>query len=203
MRFLVLGPLEVIGDTGDPIPIAGSKERTVLADLIARAGRVVSVDDLIEDLWGEQPPRTAEKTIGSYVSRLRRAPEPTRAAGSTSEIIVTRGNGYTLEVAPDEVDSLRFEGLAERGRQLLDTGRSEDAGSALDEALGLWRGSAYQDYRYTGFGTSEGDRLEELRRSAEEDRVDTRIAAGDASSLIADLEGWFAPSRSESGDGGS
>jgi DNA-binding SARP family transcriptional activator/WD40 repeat protein len=188
MRFLVLGPLEVTDGGGEPIPIAGSKERTVLADLIARAGRVVSVDDLIEDLWGEQPPRTAEKTLGSYVSRLRRALEPTRAAGSTSDVIVTRGNGYTLEVAADEVDSLRFEELAERGRQLLDSGRPEDAGSALDEALGLWRGSAYQEYRYTGFGTSEGERLEELRRSAEEDRVDTRIAAGDASSLIADLE---------------
>jgi WD40 repeat protein/DNA-binding SARP family transcriptional activator len=188
MRFLVLGPLEVIGGTGDPIPIAGSKERTVLADLIARAGHVVSVDDLIEDLWGEQPPRTAEKTLGSYVSRLRRALEPTRAAGSTSDVIVTRGNGYTLEVATDEVDSLRFEELAERGRRLLDSGHPKDAGSALDEALGLWRGSAYQEYRYTGFGTSEGERLEELRRSAEEDRVDTRIAAGDGSSLIADLE---------------
>jgi WD40 repeat protein/DNA-binding SARP family transcriptional activator/energy-coupling factor transporter ATP-binding protein EcfA2 len=188
MRFLVLGPLVVTDGGGVPIPIAGSKERTVLADLIARAGRVVSVDDLIEDLWGEQPPRTAEKTLGSYVSRLRRALEPTRAAGSTSDVIVTRGNGYTLEVATDEVDSLRFEELAERGRRLLDSGRAEDAASALDEALGLWRGSAYQEYRYTGFGTSEGERLEELRRSAEEDRVDTRIAAGDASSLIADLE---------------
>jgi WD40 repeat protein/DNA-binding SARP family transcriptional activator len=182
MRFLVLGPLEVIGATGEPIPIAGSKERTVLAGLISRAGRVVSLDDLIEDLWGEQPPRTAEKTLGSYVSRLRRALEP------TSDLIVTRGNGYALEVAADEIDSLRFEELAEQGRRLLDVGRSDDAGSALDEALGLWRGSAYQDYRYTGFGTSEGERLEELRRSAEEDFVDTRIASGDESSLIADLE---------------
>jgi DNA-binding SARP family transcriptional activator/WD40 repeat protein len=188
MRFLVLGPLEVTDGDGVPIPISGSKERTVLADLIARAGRVVSVDDLIEDLWGEQPPRTAEKTLGSYVSRLRRALEPTRAAGSTSDVIVTRGNGYTLEVAADEIDSLRFEELAERGRRLLDSGRSEDAGSTLDQALGLWRGTAYQEYRYTSFGTPEGERLEELRRSAEEDRVETRITAGDASSLIADLE---------------
>ena len=127
MRFLVLGPLDVIGETGDPIRIAGSKERIVLADLIARAGRVVSVDDLIEDLWGEQPPRTAEKTLGSYVSRLRRALEPTREAGSTSDVIVTRGNGYTLDVATDEIDSLRFEELAERRRQLLDSGRSLEA----------------------------------------------------------------------------
>jgi len=73
MRFLVLGSLEVVTETGDPLPIAGSKERTILAFLLARGGRVVSVDDLIEELWGEHPPRTAEKTVGSYVSRLRRA----------------------------------------------------------------------------------------------------------------------------------
>ena len=104
------------------------------------------------------PPRTAEKTLGSYVSRLRRALEPTREAGSTSDVILTRANGYTLDVGADEVDSLRFEELAERGSQLLYSGRAEDAGSALDEALGLWRGSAYQEYRYTSFGTSESFR---------------------------------------------
>jgi DNA-binding SARP family transcriptional activator len=65
VRFLVLGPLEVVADGGDLLPIAGSKERAVLAFLLARGGRVVSVDDLIEELWGEHPPRTAEKTVGS------------------------------------------------------------------------------------------------------------------------------------------
>jgi DNA-binding SARP family transcriptional activator len=83
VRFLVLGPLEVVADGGDSLPIAGSKERTVLAFLLARWGRVVSVDDLIEELWGEHPPRTAEKTVGSYVSRLR------RASGSVSHLART------------------------------------------------------------------------------------------------------------------
>jgi hypothetical protein len=58
VRFLVLGPLEVVADGGDSLPIAGSKERTVLAFLLARGGRVVSVDDLVEELWGEPPPTT-------------------------------------------------------------------------------------------------------------------------------------------------
>jgi len=66
MRFLVLGPLEVFENGGDPLPIAGSKERTILACLISRAWRVVSTRDLIENLWGEQAPRTAESAyLGS------------------------------------------------------------------------------------------------------------------------------------------
>jgi WD40 repeat protein/DNA-binding SARP family transcriptional activator len=188
MRFLVLGPLEVSGQGGEPLPLSGSKERTILADLVAHAGHVVSLDDLIEEVWGEQPPRTAEKTLGSYVSRLRRALEPGRPAGSTSDLIATRGGGYLLEVDENEVDAVRFERLAEEGRRLLDSARPKDAAAALEEALGLWRGTAYQGYRYTGFGTSEGERLEELRRSAEEDRIDARLAARHAGALIAELE---------------
>jgi len=75
MRFHVLGPLEVLGADGDQLAIAGSKERTILASLIARAGVVVPIDDLIDELWGDDPPRTAERTLGSYVSRLRGALE--------------------------------------------------------------------------------------------------------------------------------
>src|SRR5262245_28470211 len=162
MRFLVLGPLEVTGNGGEPVSLAGAKERTILADLIAHAGGVVSVDALIEELWGEDPPRTAEKTLGSYISRLRRALEPDRPPGSSGGLISSRGGGYELDTDLHEVDALRFEQLAAEGRQLLDEGRSQDAGPVLDQALTLWRGTAYQDHRYTGFGDSEGQRLEEL-----------------------------------------
>jgi WD40 repeat protein/DNA-binding SARP family transcriptional activator len=188
MRFRVLGPLEVTGENGEPLPISGAKERTILAHLIARAGHVVPVDDLIEEVWGEEPPRTAEKTLGSYVSRLRRALDPGRSRDGSSHVITTRSGGYLLAVEPRDVDALRFQRLAEDARRLLEAGRTNDAGSALEEALELWRGSAYQEYRYTGFGTSEGERLEELRRSAMEDWIDTRLADGDAAALIADIE---------------
>src|SRR6266540_763049 len=189
MRFLVLGPLEVIGEGGGPLPIAGSKERTILACLIARSGGVVSLDDLVEELWGEHSPRTAEKTIGSYVSRLRRALQPGRSPGSNPDVIVSRGGGYSLENAGHEIDALRFEQLAGEGHRLLDGGNPREAEPLLREALDLWRGDAYQGYRYTGFGAAEGDRLDELRRTMTEDLVDSRLAAGDAAELVADLEG--------------
>jgi DNA-binding SARP family transcriptional activator len=188
MRFLVLGPLEVTDEGGDPLPIAGSKERMILACLIARAGRVVSTDELIEELWGDHPPRTAEKTLGSYVSRLRRALRPDRAPGSEPDVIVSRGGGYLLEGTADRIDAIRFEQLAADGHRLLDAGHQSEADPVLGEALGLWRGAAYQGYRYTDFGASEGERLDELQRTATEDLIDSRLGAGEAGQLIAQLE---------------
>jgi WD40 repeat protein/DNA-binding SARP family transcriptional activator len=189
MRFLVLGPLEVAEEGGDPLRIAGSKERTILASLIARAGRVVPTDALIDELWGEDPPRTAERTLGSYVSRLRRALEEGHSPDGTPDIIRSRGDGYALATDGHEIDAVRFEQLAGEGHRLLSAGHPDEADRMLEEALGLWRGDAYQEYRYTGFGGSEGERLEELRRTALEDRIDARLANGDPGSLVADLEG--------------
>src|SRR5215467_10921051 len=188
MRFLVLGPLEVVADGGDSLPVAGAKERTVLAFLVARGGGVVSVDDLIEELWGEHPPRTAEKTVGSYVSRLRRTLRPGQSPGPNGDVIVSRGAGYALECAGHVIDALSFEELAGDGHRLLAAGHPGEAGRLLEEALGLWRGAAYQGYRYTGFGAAEGDRLEELRRAAAEDLIDARLAAGGAGQLVAELQ---------------
>lgn len=94
MRFLILGPLEVMDDGGQPVQIAGAKERTILAHLIANADRVVPMDDLIDELWGENPPRTAERTLRSYVSRLRRFLEPDRSTELGIEILRSRGDGY-------------------------------------------------------------------------------------------------------------
>jgi WD40 repeat protein/DNA-binding SARP family transcriptional activator len=188
MRFLVLGPLEVAQAGGEPLPIAGSKERTILACLVARAGRVVPVDDLIEELWGDHPPRAPEKTLISYVSRLRRELQSRRPAGLNVDVIVFRADGYTLENDGHEIDAVSFERLAVEGHRLLDIGHPAEADPVLEEALGLWRGPAYQGYRYTGFGAAEGDRLDELRRTATEDLIDSRLAGADPGQLVPELE---------------
>src|SRR5512132_3809241 len=188
MHFLILGPLEVAQAGGEPLPIAGSKERTILACLVARAGRVVPVDDLIEELWGDHPPRAPEKTLVTYVSRLRRDLRLGQSPGSNHDLIVSRGAGYALERAGHLIDAVSFERLAGEGHRLLDTGRPAEADHVLEEALGLWRGPAYQGYRYTGFGAAEGDRLDELRRTATEDLIDSRLAGADPGRLVPELE---------------
>src|ERR671930_235593 len=123
MRFLVLGPLEVAEAGGERLPIAGSKERTILACLVARAGRVVPVDDLIEELWGDRPPKSPEKALVSYVSRLRRALRPGRPSDTHAELISFRGDGYVLEADGHLVDAISFEQLTGEGHRLLDSGR--------------------------------------------------------------------------------
>lgn len=187
MRFQVLGPLEVAEANGTRLPIAGSKERTILACLIARAGQVVPVDDLVDELWGDSPPRAPEKTLTSYVSRLRRDLQRGRAAGS-SDVIVFRSGGYALQRDGHEIDAVGFEDLASEGHRLLEAGDADEADRLLAEALDLWRGAAYQGYRYTRFGATEGDRLDELRRTAAEDLIESRLGGSDPGRLVPELE---------------
>jgi WD40 repeat protein/DNA-binding SARP family transcriptional activator len=188
MRFLVLGPLEVVGERGHAVPIAGSKERTILAQLIARWGRVVPSDELIEELWGDAPPRTAERTLVSYVSRLRHALFQDGSPRSSLERISSRGGGYCLNGGDNEIDAVRFQQLSADGHRLLEEGSMDEAAAHLEPALGLWRGAAYQEFRSTTFGGVEGERLEELRRTSVEDLIDARLAIGDAPHLVGDLE---------------
>ncbi|MFL5791415.1 MAG: BTAD domain-containing putative transcriptional regulator [Actinomycetota bacterium] len=188
MRFLVLGPLEVSEAGGTPLRIAGSKERTILACLVAHAGRVVPVDDLVDELWGDSPPRAPEKTLTSYVSRLRRDLQPGRAAGANGDVIVFRSGGYALERDGHEIDAVEFEELAAEGHRLLESGQPDEAEPVLARALDLWRGAAYQEYRYTGVGAVEGDRLDELRRTAAEDLIESRLGAPDPGRLVSELE---------------
>src|SRR6266487_4405342 len=137
MWFRVLGPLEVEGD-GGPFALAGQKERLLLAQLLARPNQVVSVEALIQGLWGDHLPRSAAKTLRSHVVRLRQALEPGRTRGAAGEVLVTRGPGYLLRVAPGTLDTARFEELTGQARGALARGDAEAAASILRSALGLW-----------------------------------------------------------------
>ena len=99
MRFQVLGPLEVEADDG-PVVLGGPKERLLLALLLTRPDRVVSVEALVRGLWGEQPPATAAKTLQSHIKRLRRALEPDRARGGAGQVLITRPPGYLYGLGP-------------------------------------------------------------------------------------------------------
>src|SRR6185312_13272878 len=96
-----------------------------------------------------------------------------RTAGSNGDVIVFRSDGYALAADGHEIDAVAFERLAAEGHELLDAGRAPEADAILHKALELWRGAAYQGYRYTGFGAAEGERLDELRRTAAEDLVES------------------------------
>jgi WD40 repeat protein/DNA-binding SARP family transcriptional activator len=187
MRFGVLGPLEVIAESG-PILLGGQKQRVLLAVLLTRPGRVVSVDALVQGLWADAPPRSADKTLQSYVVHLRRALEPDRPRGAAGTVLVTRDPGYLLRVAPGELDAARFGELVTRGRQLLAAGAAEAAATTLREALGLWRGEAFEEFPQVDACAAEAARLAELRLGAVEERVEADLALGRHRELLAELE---------------
>ena len=157
MQFRVLGPLEVEADSG-PVVLGGPKERLLLALLLARPNRVVSVEALIQGLWGGHPPKSAGKTLQAHVVRLRRALEPGRARGAAGELLVTRQPGYLLRVAPGALDAARFEELTEAARRAL------------------------------ADGAAEADRLADLRLVAVEDRIEADLRLGRHRELVAELE---------------
>ncbi|HVL92057.1 MAG TPA: BTAD domain-containing putative transcriptional regulator [Acidimicrobiales bacterium] len=187
MQFRILGPMEVVAglrpvDTGSP------KQRAVLAMLLIEANRVVSLDRLIDQLWGHEPPARATGSLQVYVANLRRALEPDRPARAPAQVLVTQPPGYLLRVDAADLDSACFEHLAAEGRRLLAEGHPAPAREALTEALGLWRGPALAEFSFETFAQAEIARLEELRWLALEDRVEADLALGHHGESVAELE---------------
>lgn len=195
MDFRVLGPLEV-HDRGRPLPLGGRQQRALLALLLLRANEVVPVEEIVEELWRSEPPPSATKSVQALVSRLRRVLEA-EAAPRTGEagdngVLLTRPHGYLLTVAPEELDLHRFQALVDEGRRALSAGRAGDAARTMREGLALWRGPPLVEFAYDSFAQVEIARLEELRLSAVEDRIEADLALGSHHDLISELEALIA-----------
>src|SRR6266511_1208688 len=183
MDYRVLGPLEV-RDGEESLPLAGAKQRALLALLLLHANRVLSLDRRIDELWGDEPPATAVTGLQVYVSRLRKL----LPAGA----LLTRPPGYLLAVEPDELDLRRFERLLAEGHEALAQADPERAARVLQEALALWRGPALAEFAFEPFAQAEIGRLEDLRLTAVEERVEADLALGRHADLIGELEALIA-----------
>jgi DNA-binding SARP family transcriptional activator len=193
IEFRVLGPLEVLRH-GQPIDIGAGKRRALLAVLLLHRNEVVSTDRLIDEVWGESAPVTAAKVVQGYVSQLRRA---LAGAGGGPQPIQTTHPGYVLRVEADQLDSSRFAVLLSKGRATLSAGAARDASRLLREALELWRGPPLAEFTFEPFAREEIGRLEELRFTAVEERIEADLALGLHAELVAELEALVArePSR--------
>src|SRR5690606_4463269 len=176
MRFGVLGQTQVWRADGSPVALGGPRLRALLARLLLEPGRTVATDRLIDDLYGTEPPAGAANALQSQISRLRKAlPVPG---------VELAAAGYRLAVEPEQVDLHRFTKLAAAGGQALAAGDHASAVALLAEALGLWRGPALADVRAAPFAAAQVVRLEELRLTATEDRIDAELAAGAADPAV-------------------
>ena len=187
MRFEVLGPLRLERD-GAPVALTSGKQRALLASLLIAAGETVSSDRLIQDVWGDDALTDARNTLQHGVAQLRKVLEPGRGRSDSPTLLISSGSGYRVALAEHGVDAAEFEAGVEEARALLETARPEPAALALDAALALWRGQAYEDFSYAGFARSEQERLAELRVNARELAVDARQAVQGPDAVISDLE---------------
>ncbi|MEV4128550.1 BTAD domain-containing putative transcriptional regulator [Nocardia sp. NPDC049707] len=180
MRFGVLGPLTVWTDTGTVVPIPGAKVRALLADLLVAGGGPVSADRLVDDIWAEDPPGNPAGTLAAKASQLRRALADAEPGGR--DLVVSPPPGYRLASA--EVDALRFRSLIATARAATDTAARV---AALTEALGLWRGPAFADFRDAEFAKPVIAQLEEQRLVAVEELAEARLSLGEYREVAGDL----------------
>ncbi|MDG4820533.1 BTAD domain-containing putative transcriptional regulator [Asanoa sp. WMMD1127] len=181
-RVRVLGPVTVDGPAG-PAALVGARQRTLLALLALAAGTVVPRSRLVDALWGEDPPRTAVRTLHSHVSRVRQALESCGLPG----VLLTREPGYLLQLPRDEVDAHRFEDAVRDARACLPD-EPDRAAALLTDGLAAWRGDALADGEPDGWGRAEAERLGEIRLAATEDLWDARLRLGRHVEAVAELE---------------
>lgn len=193
MEVDVLGPVEArLGD--HLLDLGTPKQRAVLTALALERRRPVSVDAIVDLLWGDRPPPGVTATLQAYVSGLRRALEPQRERRAPATVLVTVAPGYALHVGDETLDAGRFEQVVtEEDRRLQDLSVLSAAELAaalerLDGALGLWRGTPYAELDHAPSAVAERSRLEELRLAALEHRVAVSLALGRHATLTGELE---------------
>ncbi len=177
----MLGPLSVEME-GREVALGGPRQRTVLALLLANANKVVSTDTLIDELYGESPPEAARKSLQSYVANLR------KAINVDEEVLRGRSPGYALEIDSERVDALRFESQVVQARPLLASDPAE-AGRRLTDALDLWYGIPLVDVADEAPTLRHmAARLEDLRLTAVELRIEAHLALGRHQTTVPELE---------------
>ncbi|MEV4063985.1 AfsR/SARP family transcriptional regulator, partial [Nonomuraea dietziae] len=181
MRVDILGPVRVLDGEGRPVALGGPRVRALLVLLAAEAGRIVTQEQLIDGLYGAEPPEGAANALQSQVSRLRRA--------LGRQLVEFHPAGYRLAIDPQDVDAHRFERLAAEGREALRAGDPARASGSLRQALALWRGAALAD---APLARAAATHLAELRLAATEDRTQAELELGAHRELVGELRALVA-----------
>ena len=171
----MLGPLEV-RESGLVVPLGSAKERSLLGLLLLHANEPVSIDRIVDALWGSHPPPSSVKLVQGYVSSLRRRLGRDR--------LLTRPPGYAVRADAGELDVSTFQRLVSDARDAAPA----DAARSLRAALALWRGPALANVRLEDAAETGVERLNDERLAAQIARIDADLALGRHSELIGELE---------------
>ncbi|NEE01608.1 AfsR/SARP family transcriptional regulator [Phytoactinopolyspora halotolerans] len=178
MQFEVLGPVRLIRD-GAPVPVSDQRRR-LLAVLLARANRAVSVATLAEALWDADLPGRPHKSLQMHIHRLRKALDDT-------ERLTAQPGGYLLRIGPGELDAELFSEQHGEAREAMAAGRLDDAVREFRGALELWRGEPYADVDDVDRIGAEAVRLTEARLAAYEELYDAELARGAHREIVPEL----------------
>ena len=189
MEMEVLGDL-VINLNGKSIVPTANKPKQVLTLLALRANQVVSRSTLMEEIWGEDLPRSAATTVQTYILQLRA--RIARASASPKKVLATRFNGYVLQVGSHTSDAEKFKDLASSGMRAMSSGDIEGAADLLRRALGLWRGTVLADVSMGRVLERDAVNLEEARMVALEQRIEADLQLKRHMELIPELRALVA-----------
>ncbi|MFK0178352.1 AfsR/SARP family transcriptional regulator [Streptomyces xanthochromogenes] len=190
LRFRMLGPVE--GDfDGRPLRLGPPQQRALLAVLLLRGGRPVSMPELLDAIWGERLPPRGVGTLRTYVSRLRTLLEPNRPARTPARLLVSADDGYALRVPSAALDTTVFETRLAEAARLRGVGDVAASHAELSGALDLWGGSPLAGLPGP-HAERERDRLTELWLSAREDHFHGALALDRHAATIASLRAFAA-----------
>jgi DNA-binding SARP family transcriptional activator/basic membrane lipoprotein Med (substrate-binding protein (PBP1-ABC) superfamily) len=181
LEFRILGPLEARVD-GERIALGGAKQRAVLAFLLLNANDVISMERLIDEVWGDQSPPSASHSLEAYVSRIR------QLLSGYGPKLTRRGAGYLLELGDATLDTDTFVQRVEDAAEASQSGEFERASAIVAAALALWHGRALADVSLAAAGRAEVDRLEELKLRAHEQRFDAELELGRHQAVVGELQ---------------
>ncbi|WP_395365347.1 BTAD domain-containing putative transcriptional regulator [Streptomyces sp. YH02] len=189
MDIEILGPLDVRMSGESIVPTAG-KPRQILTLLALRAGSVVPVATLMDEVWGDAIPRSANTTLQTYILQVRRriaralGPD---AAASAKDVLATSFGGYRLTARPVHCDMIDFHELVARGDTQLAEGDARAASTSLRQALALWRGPALVDVPMGRVLATEVLGMDEARTRAQELRIEADLRLGRHTALVGEL----------------
>jgi DNA-binding SARP family transcriptional activator len=194
MKINVLGPFAV-SIQGRTVRPTAAKQRTLLALLAMEAGRVVPTDVVIEELWGDRPPRSSGSTLRTYVLQVRRLIAAALPAGTTvapDQVLRTETGGYLLEVPRGDSDADAYERAAAAGHRAFAAEDHRAASQKFTEALAMWRGPMLVDVKKGLQLEADASRMHESRLNVMCRRIEADLRLGKHYELLAELAGLCA-----------